>query len=149
MAPTRRLCQATRADGARCRAAPLLESDYCAMHDPAHAEAMAEARRLGGNRRKREVTLAGAYDFAGLTSVPDLRRLLEVVAFDLLGLDNSVPRARAVIAVVLAGAKLLEVGELEERIAALEAAKHDHVPAVWHEGDLDDPLADPFPEEGP
>jgi hypothetical protein len=54
--------------------------------------------------------------------VRDLRRLLEVVAFDLLGLDNGVARDRAVIALVLAGAKLLEVGELEERVAALEAA---------------------------
>jgi hypothetical protein len=118
----RRFCQARRADGQSCRAAPLVDRDFCAVHDPANAEAMGEARRLGGLRRKREVTLAGAYDFEGLTSVPQLRRLLEVAAFDLLSMDNSIPRARVIVAVVLAGAKLLEVGELEERIAALEAA---------------------------
>jgi hypothetical protein len=144
----RRICQARRADGQPCRAAPLLDRDFCAVHDPANAEAMAEARRLGGLRRKREVTLAGAYDFAGLTSVPQLRRLLEVAAFDVLSMDNSIPRARVIVAVVLAGAKLLEVGELEERIAALEAAKHQHHEPHRSVFDLDPAFDDPFPGEG-
>jgi hypothetical protein len=83
---------------------------------------MAEARKLGGVRRKREVTLAGAYDFEGLDTVHQLRRLLLVVAFDMLSLENSVARARVIVAIVLTGAKLLEVGEFAERLAALEAA---------------------------
>jgi len=39
-----------------------------------------------------------------------------------LGLENSVPRARVLIAAALAAARLHETGELEERLAALEAA---------------------------
>jgi hypothetical protein len=39
-----------------------------------------------------------------------------------LGLENSVARARVLISGALAAAKLLETGELAERIAALEAA---------------------------
>jgi len=38
-----------------------------------------------------------------------------------LGLENSIARARVLIAGALAAAKLLETGDLEERLAALEA----------------------------
>jgi hypothetical protein len=113
------------------------------MHDPAQAEAVAEARRLGGLRRKREVTVAGAYDFACLTSVGDIRRLLDIAAFDVLGLENGVARIRAIIALSLAAAKLLEVGELEERITALEAAKHQHDERSVFDAP-DDELGQPF-----
>lgn len=47
--------------------------------------------------------------------------MLEIALTDTLALDNSVARARALIAIVQTGAKLLEVGEVEERLAALEA----------------------------
>ena len=119
---SKRRCQAARANGEPCQAAPQADSRFCWMHDPANAEAAAEARRLGGVRRKREGTGAGAYEIDGLTSVPQLRRLLEVAAFDILGLENSIARVRAIVAIVLAGAKLLETGELEERVKILEAA---------------------------
>jgi hypothetical protein len=46
-------------------------------------------------RRKREAALAAAYDFQDLTSVEEIRRLIEVAAFDALGLDNSINRVRA------------------------------------------------------
>ena len=51
-----------------------------------------------------------------------LRRVLEIAAVDALSLENSVARSRVLIAVVQAGARLLEVGELEERLDSLEAA---------------------------
>jgi hypothetical protein len=92
------------------------------MHDPELAAEVQEARRLGGMRRKREATVAGAYDFEGLTTVQEIRRLLDIAAFDTLGLENSLGRARTLIAVALAAGKLLEVGELEDRLASLEAA---------------------------
>jgi hypothetical protein len=41
---------------------------------------------------------------------------------DALGLENSVARARVMIAAALAATKLLETGELAERLAVLEAA---------------------------
>jgi hypothetical protein len=34
-----------------------------------------EARRLGGQRRKKEVMLAGAYDLEGLDNIPGIRRV--------------------------------------------------------------------------
>ena len=117
-----RTCRGIGNRGERCRAQPSRDSDFCVFHDPAHAEAVAEGRRMGGVRRRREGTLAAAYNFDGLATVQELRRLLEIATLDSLNLDNSVPRSRVLIAAVLAGAKLLEVGEMEERLAAVEAA---------------------------
>jgi hypothetical protein len=118
----KRACNFVKTDGERCRAPPLHDSENCFVHAPEHAGEMAEARRLGGLRRKREGTLAGAFDIEGLADVSGLRRVLDITLADLLGLDNSIPRARALIALVGAGSKLLEVGEHEERLEALEAA---------------------------
>ncbi len=66
----------------------------------------------GGRRRKREGTLQVAYDFDGLTTVPAIRRLLEV-------------------AVALAATRLLEVGELEQRVEGLEQAVSGWRPSAW------------------
>ena len=115
-------CLGVNQHGERCRQAPLRSGDHCFWHDPDHASEAAEARRLGGMRRRREGTLAGAYELDGLGSVGDLRRVLEIAAYDALGLDNSVARVRALTAIVTVGARLLEVGEFEERLSALESA---------------------------
>ena len=68
--------------------------DYCFWHSPEHAEEADEARKLGGLRRRRERTVAGAFEFGGLQTVADIRRLLEVATIDTLSLENSVARSR-------------------------------------------------------
>jgi hypothetical protein len=66
--------------------------------------------------------VAGAYDYEGLDTVEKIRRVFDIAAIDALGMDTSVAKVRALIAVGLAAVKLLEVGEYEERLRALEAA---------------------------
>jgi hypothetical protein len=110
--PSGRLCQATA----------MRDSPRCFWHAPDREEDATEARRLGGLRRRRERTVSGAYDFAGLGSIESIRRILEIATVDALGLENSVARARVLIAAALAAAKLLETGELAERLSVLEAA---------------------------
>ena len=117
-----RQCAYRKEDGQPCRAAPLKEGEFCVMHSPEHAEEMGEARRLGGLRRRREVAVSGAYDFAGLERVADIRRILEVAVLDTLGLENSIARARTLAYLAMTAIKLLETGELEERLASLENA---------------------------
>ena len=118
----RRRCTGTKADGQPCQMAPLLERPYCFAHDPERAAEAAEARRLGGLRRRKEGTIAVAYDLPGLDSVAGIRRLLDIVVTDSVGLDNGIQRLRVIIATAAAATNLLKVGELEERLAALEAA---------------------------
>ncbi len=115
-----RTCIFVKLGGERCRSAPLQEEDFCFWHSPEHAEEAAEARRLGGLRRRREKITSGAYGFEGLGSAEDIRRLLEVAVVDTLGLENSIARARTLAYLAVVAAKLLETGEVEERLEALE-----------------------------
>ena len=116
-------CAGKKENGQPCRSPKLKDGDYCLMHSPEHAEDVAEARRLGGLRRRREVAVSGAYDFVGLQSVTDIRRLVEVAVLDTLGLENSISRARTLAYLATTAIKLLEVGELEQRLASLEAGR--------------------------
>ena len=127
-------------DGRQCRAGPQLDRPYCFAHDPERASEAAEARRLGGLRRRKEGTIAVAYDLPGLDSVAGIRRLLDIVVTDGLGLDNGIPRLRALISTAVAATNLLKVGEFEERLASLEAATGQR------SGTGDDAA---FPEEEP
>ena len=115
-----RTCSFVKPTGERCRSAPLQDGDLCFWHSPEHAEEAAEARRLGGLRRRREKITSGAYGFEGLGSAEDIRRLLEVAVVDTLALDNSIARARTLAYLAQVSVKLLETGEVEERVAALE-----------------------------
>ena len=90
-----RTCCFRKENGSPCQAAPLRDGDYCLMHSPDHAEETAEARRLGGLRRRKERTVAGAYEFEGLQTVGHIRRLVEVAVVDTLSLENSIARSRA------------------------------------------------------
>jgi len=119
-----RTCSAVKESGERCRSAPLQEGDFCFWHSPDHAQEAQEARRLGGLRRRREKAVAGAYEFEGLGDVSQIRRLLEIAALDTLGLENSVARSRTLAYLAQVSVKLLEVGELEERVRELESVLH-------------------------
>src|SRR5215207_6658010 len=117
-----RSCRGLNQQHEACRQAPLRDDDFCFWHSPDHQAEATEARRLGGLRRRREGALSGAYELESLASTLELRRLLEIAAFDALGPENSVARVRAITAIVQVGARLLEAGEIEERVTALEAA---------------------------
>jgi len=115
-----RACKGARSDGQACGSPPLSDGAYCLWHDPAQADVVAEARRLGGSRRRKEATIAVAYDVQGLGSIAEIRRLVEVAVIDVLSLENSVARARAIAYLAHIATKLLEVGEHEERLARIE-----------------------------
>lgn len=125
-----RSCTFRKQDGEQCRNAAMHDDERCFWHSGAHADEAAEARRLGGLRRRREKTVAGAYDLEGLSSVEQIRRLLEIAVLDSLGLENSIARARTLAYLAQVAVKLLEVGELEERLQAVEAAMRPRLRAV-------------------
>jgi hypothetical protein len=96
------------------------------MHDPANTEAVTEARRLGGMRRKREIAVRGAYDVEQVNSVEGAQRMIEIALLDLLSLDPSLARCRGLLYGAMIVFKGLEVADFAQRLAALEAAKHQH-----------------------
>ena len=114
-----RACTFELPDGQPCRATPLRDEPYCFWHSPDHTDEAAEARRLGGLRRRREKTITTVYALDGLGTVDGIRRLLDIAVADALGLENSVARARVLIAAALAATRLLEVGQVDTRQAFL------------------------------
>ena len=112
------------------------DEPHCFWHSAETAEEAAEARRIGGFHRRKKKSVAAIYDFHGLRTIADLQALLETAAIETLAIENSVNRNRTLVSMVTAGAKLIEIGELAERIEALEAASRVARPAA-------DPFDDP------
>jgi hypothetical protein len=110
--------------GRPCRATPLRDEPFCFWHSPETAEEAAEARRIGGLHRRKKKTVGAIYGFHGLRTIEDNQALLETAAIETLALENSISRNRALAGFAAVGAKLIEVGDHEERLRALEAAQH-------------------------
>ena len=138
----RRQCAFRLPSGEPCRAAPLHDSQFCLMHSPEHAQEVQEARRLGGLRRKREATVSGAYEFNGLDTVQGIRRILEIALLDTVGMENSISRNRTLAYLAQVALRTLEVGDLEERIAALEQVIQNN--PVVHESPVFDVESNSF-----
>ena len=114
-------CQAQTKQGQSCAANPAAGSAYCAFHDPARAAAQAQARKRGGHNRQ-TAKAADVLRPAKLRTTKNVMALLEEVLADTRLQENSAQRSRTLISLALAALKALEVGELEERLAALELA---------------------------
>jgi hypothetical protein len=83
---------------------------------------MAAARRAGGQARHgRKIGTTGDGPAVVLSSLGDVLALLERAVNDVLTLENSVNRARALGYLAGAWGALYESSELERRVAALEA----------------------------
>jgi len=113
------LCNGIRADGGRCQAQAMRNSEWCINHHPDRAEARRRRASKGGKRGGRG---RPAQELA------DVKRQLQDLA-DMVLVGN-VERADASVAGQLLNIKLRaleterrwkELGELEERMAALEA----------------------------
>lgn len=115
-------CSFLRPDGTPCGAPPLHDRTHCFFHDPDSAREAAEARRLGGLRRRREGTLAGAFDVPSIRSLEDLRRIYEVALFDTLALDNSVARNRTLASLIALGVNVFAALDLKQQMDRLEAS---------------------------
>jgi hypothetical protein len=104
----RRRCTGRNKDGEACGAPPQRESGLCVAHDPAMADVLAEGRRLGGLRRRRDKTVSGAYDLEGLDGAEGARRILEIATIDTLGLENSISRSRVLLQAALAALRFVQ-----------------------------------------
>jgi hypothetical protein len=118
---TTRACQAKTAAGDKCQA-PATATGFCFVHDPTRGAERAAARKAGGRARHTPHSDA-ALPPAQIRDLPGVLLLLDYTAGELMVMPNSLQRARALIALAAAYVSALSVGELEERLAALEAAE--------------------------
>ncbi len=123
LGPRKRSCTAKTADGFPCNAPPMRDEPFCFWHHPDHKSEAADARRLGGLRRRREKAIEGAYDHHdGLDSTGGISRLLDITSTDLLSMEPSIGRANALLRVVREARELMETGNLAQNLAEVEAA---------------------------
>ncbi len=113
-------CQATAASGKLCSATPRPGRPWCLWHDPEAAEQRRELSRKGGvarsNRARARATLGAPLAPAEVQAI--LGRVLK----DVVGgkIEPGVATAAAGVARALIAVR--EATEVEERLAALEAA---------------------------
>ena len=118
MASTR--CAAMTKAEKPCPRAPLHGGPYCFSHEPSLQHERDAASRLGGhNRRRRRVGVVGNVEVQLRTAL-DIQRLLEKCAADEMALEPGHQKHRTLAAIAIGAARVLELVELERRIAALE-----------------------------
>lgn len=118
-------CAASCSGGGRCRGAPVAGSQYCSFHDPGRAGAVAAGRSAGGERRSRPRAVVSASEAdVEVRDAKGVCRLLSITINDVRKgrLDPKIANTVGYLAGVLVRA--IEVGDLEERLAALEGAVH-------------------------
>jgi hypothetical protein len=115
-------CTHIKPDGSRCRATALPGRDKCVFHDPSQARRTAAGRRRGGVRRNRPLrTLPEDTPDLPLKTAGDVAAALgsTINAVRRGQLDARIANSIGVLAGVLL--KALSAGDLEERVALLEA----------------------------
>lgn len=113
------ICAATRKDGEACTARALPGSAYCFAHDPARQGALQASRERGGKSR---AAAARAEKLVPAVLRPVLDTLLGAVDEVKAGTITT-QQAGALSSLAGAIVKVYQVGTLEERIGALEAAQ--------------------------
>ena len=112
-------CKAKKKDGKPCPKSRLAGSDYCFTHEPSKAKERSRARRRGGlNKRVKKADDVDRRDT--LRTVEDVFALLEETLADTRLLENGTNRSKVLISIAVAALRAMEVGQLEERLEALE-----------------------------
>ena len=119
-----RHCQAKTAKGTACRMAPLRETDFCWAHAPGRAAQRAEARRRGGFNR----AVGHGGDIAQVNRSPrtiqEIFSVLDYALAEAMYLDNGVERGKLLLSITAAYKDVIKGGDLEARVAALEAERN-------------------------
>jgi len=118
---TGKRCKATTRSGEPCKAYALEGSEFCFWHDPERKAERHAARAKGGQARHgRTVKPPNGRDPVTVESAADVLPILERAINDVLALENSISRARAIGYLAGQVVKAFEVTELEQRVEALE-----------------------------
>lgn len=114
-------CKGKTRSGARCQA-PAGQSGFCYFHDPSMATVRAQARKMGGKARRAPKPSEGT-PAPVVSDVASILGLVNQVIADVWALENTCPRARALLSAAAEARNALSIGEFEERLKALERAQ--------------------------
>ena len=91
------------------------------MHSPKYAAARAQARRKGGEATRTPHGADPAIIPNTINTIQDARQILLYTLQEILPMDNSIPRARVLIALFDSYNESIKTGELAERLTAIES----------------------------
>lgn len=91
------------------------------MHDPKQAAKRAAGRRKGGETHRTPHGADPAIIPNEINTLDQAKQILIYALSELAPMDNSLQRVRAYLALFDSFVKALEIGEIENRLAALEA----------------------------
>lgn len=114
-------CKAKTQSGQPCQMKPRKGKKFCFTHDPESRTAQAQARKRGGENRHTPHAGDVSTIPQQIGTMADAGKILDYTLAELLAMDNSIPRARALLALHDSFVRSFEIGELEQRLAALEA----------------------------
>ena len=114
-------CVSKNRRGLPCRAPVLEGCDRCYWHHPGKAAERKAAQSRGGRARHGRRMGAGTSGPVEIKNVADVIRVLTMAINDARDLETSVQRARTLGYLAGVALRAVEVGGLEERVAALEA----------------------------
>ena len=117
---TKAQCKAFTISGKPCGMKPISGKQYCFNHSPQHGRARAEARKRGGEARHTPHFAQAGTLPAKVETLAEANGILTYTLAEVIGMDNSIARARVLLALFDSFVKSFEIGELEKRIAALE-----------------------------
>ena len=115
-------CKGKTKSGAACGMAALSGGKYCYTHEPTNARDRAQAHKLGGERTRADHGSDGAQVPQAPRTVNDAMIVLDYTLRELLPLENSIQRARTLIALVSGYIDAIKIGEIEQRLIVLENA---------------------------
>lgn len=115
-------CQAITKKGISCGAYAVTGSAYCFTHEPSRARERAEAHKRGGRNRPRPTNETPFPETADVKTATGLLLLMEQLLKDTWTLESSLTRSRTLGYLAQVQKGVLEVGELEQRVQAIEKA---------------------------
>lgn len=111
------VCAARSRAGKPCQMRPLKGGRYCFNHSPAVARKRAAARKRGG----RQTRIGPAKGVADVSSIPALQSHIGQALADTLLRPSSEKKAASIARLVECARRLIVEGELEQRLALIEA----------------------------
>lgn len=113
-------CNGKNSRGEPCKVAALKGDRYCFNHSPATRKAQAEARRRGGMANLTPHFADPATVPANVATLEEARGILSYTLAEVIGMENTIARARILINLFDSFVKSIEIGEIEARLQALE-----------------------------
>jgi len=110
----------TKKNNQPCRMPAIRGGKYCYSHSPELGVKRAQSRKKGGANRRVSHHGDSKSIPQEIKTLDDANKILIYTLAEVIPMENSISRGRLLIALYEAFLKSFEIGELEQRIAALE-----------------------------